>query len=82
MSIDDIQALGHQLVNELPVECPNKEAGCEEKPQRQLLELHLRDACKHTDPTEDEETSSGSERKQVKGTDDVRDFRASILLHR
>ncbi|KAK7692986.1 hypothetical protein QCA50_004627 [Cerrena zonata] len=52
LALDDLvlaDPLIRNLVNELPVECPNKVAGCEETPQRQLLDLHLRDACKHTD---------------------------------
>jgi len=37
------------MVDELTVECPNREASCEFTCQRQLLAAHLKDACLFTE---------------------------------
>ncbi|EJD35308.1 hypothetical protein AURDEDRAFT_93212 [Auricularia subglabra TFB-10046 SS5] len=36
------------LVDELVVECPNRQSGCNETSQRQLVGIHVRDSCPYT----------------------------------
>src|ERR1700722_11917112 len=56
------------MVDELTVECLNREAGCEFTCQRQLLAAHLRDECLFSEePCPDPECSRKALRKDVLG---------------
>ncbi len=40
-------ASGSQLVDELPVECPNRGQGCTATSQRSLVNIHVREHCQY-----------------------------------
>ena len=57
-----------QMVDELTVECLNREVGCEFTCQRQLLAAHLREDCLFTEePCPDPECSRKALRKDILG---------------
>lgn len=55
-----------QLVDELVVECPHKDAGCSHTCQRMLLPAHLKDSCKYVEvPCPEGKCSKGVLRKDI-----------------
>ena len=56
------------MVDELTVECLNREAGCEFTCERQLLAAHLKDECLFTrEPCPDPDCSRRAFRKDILG---------------